>query len=86
MQLFEVTCVSWMQVGTLELVEADETYRKNRDFCPCGSNGGSAIDGMYAAIKHDDGAGKGLLPAHGSPLRRSHHAVFAFLLQDGRCA
>jgi hypothetical protein len=37
---------------------------------------------MHAAIKRHDSAGEGLLPAHGSPMRRSHHAVFALLLQD----
>ena len=85
-KLFPVTCLSGTRVGTLKLVEADEEYRQNRDFSPHHYGRGSAFDGMHAAIKRHDSAGKGLLPAHGSPLWRSHHAVFALLLQDGRFA
>ena len=71
-------------MGTLKLVEADEDYRQNRDFCPHRYDRGSAFDGMHAAIKGHDSAGEGLLPAHGSPMWRSHHAVFALVLQGGR--
>ncbi len=73
-------------MGKLKLVEADEEYRQNRDFSPLSYGRGSAFDGVHAAIKGHDSAGEGLLPAHGLPLRRSHHAVFALLLQDGRFA
>jgi hypothetical protein len=83
-KLFRVTCVSWTRVGTLKLVEADEDYRQNRDFGPRCYGRGSAFDGMHAAIKGHDSAGEGLLPAHGSPMWRSHHAVFALVLQGGR--
>ena len=70
-------------MGTLKLVEADEEYRQNRDFSPDSYGRGSAFDGVHAAVKRPDSAGEGLLPAHGSPMWRSHHAVFALLLQDG---
>ncbi len=73
-------------MGTLKLVEADEEYRQNRDFSPHSHDRGSAFDGVHAAIKRYDGAGEGLLPAHGSPMWRSHHAVFPLLLQDGQFA
>ena len=55
-------------MGTLKLVEADEEYRQNRDFSPHSHDRGSAFDGVHAAINRYDGAGEGLLPAHGSPM------------------
>lgn len=73
-------------MGTLKLVEADEEYRQNRDFSSHRYGRGSTFDGMHAAIKRHDSAGEGLLPAHGSPMRRSQHAVFALLLQDRQFA
>ena len=68
-------------MGTLKLVEADEEYRQSRYFSPHRYGRGSAFDGVHAAIKRHDSAGEGLLPAHGSPMWRSQHAVFALLLQ-----
>jgi hypothetical protein len=73
-------------VGTLKLVEAYESCRQNRDFYPRSRSRGSAFDGLYAAIERHDSAGESLLPAHGAPMWRSHHAVYALLLQDGRFA
>ena len=70
-------------MGTLKLIEADEGCRQTRDFHPRSGSRGSAFDGLYAAIEHHDSAGEGLLPAHGAPMRRSHYAVFAVVLQDG---
>jgi hypothetical protein len=75
-----------MRVGTLKLVEVDEDYHQDRDFSPHGYGWGSACDGVHAAIKRHDSAGEVLLPAYGPPMWRSHHAVFALLLQDGRFA
>ena len=75
-----------MRVGTLKLVEAYEGCRQNRDTYARNCSRGSAFDGLYAAIERDDSTGKNLLPAHGAPMRRSHYAVFALLLQDGRFA
>lgn len=85
-KLFSVTCVSWTRVGTLKLIEADEDCRQTRDFYPRNGSRGSAFDGVYAAVERHDSAGESLLSANGSPMRRSHHAVFALLLQDGRFA
>ena len=67
-------------MGTLKLIEADEAYRQNRDFSLSGSDRRETFDGMHVAIGRNDRAGKGLLQAHGSPLRRPYYAVFAFLL------
>lgn len=73
-------------MGKLKLVEADEEYRQNRDFSPHRHGRGSAFDGVHAAIKRHDSGGEGLLPADGSPMRRSHHAVYTLLLQDHQFA
>ena len=73
-------------MGTLKLIEAYEGCRQNRDSYPRNGSRGSVFDGLYAAIERHDSAGKSLLPAHGSPMRGSHHAVYALLLQDGRFA
>ena len=81
---FPVTCVLRTRVSTLKLIEADESCRQTRDFHPRSRSRGSAFDGVYAAVKRHDRAGKSLLLAHGSQMRRSHHAVFALLLQDDR--
>ena len=68
------------------LDEAYEGCRQNRDTYARNCSRGSAFDGLYAAIERHDSAGEGLLPAHGAPMWRSHYAVYALLLQDGRFA
>jgi len=76
-----------MDAGGYTLADrADEGCRQTRDFYPRNGSRGNAFDGVYAAVERHDSAGEGLLPAHDAPVRRSPHAVFALLLQDGGIA